>query len=85
MVVTHPAARAAERFDVDLELVSLGASQFRAAVRVLGRQTAGLEEAPALAGPQCRWCDKRSSCAPGREYLASQPHVAGGLPLPNTP
>lgn len=81
VLVAHPAARSIDAFDVDLELVSLGAEQFRSAMRVVTRQASGVEEAPAIAGPQCRWCDKRSDCAVGRSYLEAQPRLVGGLPL----
>lgn len=79
--VAHPVARSLHEFDVDLDLVAFGAEQFRSAMRVVTRQASGTEEAPAIAGPQCRWCDKRSDCPAGTAYLEAQPRLVGGLPL----
>lgn len=80
-VVLHPKSREVRRFNVDRELVNLGAAQFIDAVRTLSRKASGVEEPAHLPGPACRWCDLRPECVEGQHFLASNPEVSGGLPV----
>jgi len=81
VVVLHPKSREVHSVDVDVPLVSAGAQQYLTALRVKVNQALGVEQAPRLTGPQCRWCDLRADCAEGQAYLESHPRVSGGLPV----
>ena len=81
VVVLHPKSREVQSVEVDVPLVSAGAQQYLSALRVMVNQALGVEQAPHLSGPQCRWCDLRADCTEGQAYLASHPRVSGGLPV----
>ena len=80
-VVLHPKSRQSRTFDVDTELVTIGADHYLAALRVVVNQALGIEQAARVSGPNCRWCDLLEDCPTGQHYLATTPQVSGGLPI----
>lgn len=62
----------------------LGAALERAGATVAARVAARFgPEAATTPGPWCRWCRRRSDCAPGTTWLAAAPARIGGLPVPS--
>jgi hypothetical protein len=80
-VVLHPKSRQSRTFDVDTELVTIGADHYLAALRVVVNQALGIEQAARVSGPNCRWCDLLEDCPTGQHYLATTPQMSGGLPI----
>jgi hypothetical protein len=70
------------RLAVDDDVLAAGGRMVVAVVqqRVIAVER-GFDPADATPSGRCRWCERRESCPPGRDWLAGPGRWRGGLPV----